>query len=158
MNCYSDQRILNVNKLERLYNTRLESYLHNYELYLKNKSQILNDSPNLSKKYKSLILHDNQKLLGIIKQLHNNIKFSSEQNQNTRLKNSSKRNIINKNKKILEKQRYLLLDDRDDLLTKDAKLSHLEIMYRGKYKTYIGIIITDIVICILLLTMLLLSF
>ena len=160
MSCttYSDQRVINMDKLEGPYNTTLDSYLRNYELYLKNKSSLLNDSPSLSKKYKQRILNDNLKLLRIIKQLYANIKVSNDQHRETKLGNSEKRTMIRKNKKILEQQRALLLEDRDDLLTKEAKLHHLETMYRGKYKTYAGVIITDIIIAILLLLMLLFSF
>ena len=71
---YSEQRIINIDKLEVEYNKTLESYLKNYEHYLMNKSRLINDSPKLANKYKYHILEDNQKLLGIIRSLYNNIK------------------------------------------------------------------------------------
>ena len=77
---YSEQRIINIDKLEVEYNKTLESYLKNYEHYLMNKSRLINDSPKLANKYKYHILEDNQKLLGIIRSLYNNIKNTDDKN------------------------------------------------------------------------------
>ena len=145
-------------KLGAEYNRTLDSYLKNYENYLLNKSRLINDSPKLANKYKYLILQDNQKLLEMIRALYDNIKYTDKQNMNTRLRNNEKRNAIKKNKKILETQKSLLLQDKDELLTKEERINHLETLYRGKYKTYTGILITDIVIGILLMLMLIFSF
>ena len=153
-NTYSDQRIINVDKLEGVYNEILTSYLDNYEQYLKNKSKLINDTPELAQKYRYRILKDNHKLLTIIRALYNNIKHTDEEHTNTKTKNSERRNLIKKNKKTLEKQRKLLLGDKDELLTKETRLNQLESLYRGKYQTYTGVFITDIVIGILLLLML----
>ena len=158
MNSYSEQRTVNLNKLEQIYNNTLDLYLTNYENYLKNKSKLLNDSPRLAKQNKLNILKTNQKLLNIINKLYTNVKKSDDKHRGTKLINSEKRNIINKNKKILEKRRVLLVEDKDDLLTKEARLNQLESMYRGKYKTYMGLFVTDIVIGVLLLIMLVYSF
>ena len=105
MNSYSEQRTVNLNKLEQIYNNTLDLYLTNYENYLKNKSKLLNDSPRLAKQNKLNILKTNQKLLNIISKLYTNVKKSDDKHREAKVINSEKRNIINKNKKILEKQR-----------------------------------------------------
>ena len=157
-NTYSEQRNINIDKLEEEYNTILTSYLDNYENYLKNKSKLINDTPTLARKYKNRVLNNNQKLLTIVRSLYNNIKYTDENHTNTKIKNSERRDFIKNNKILLEKQRKLLLGDKDELLTKEARLNQLESLYRGKYRTYIGVFITDIVIGILLMLMLLFSF
>ena len=157
-NTYSEQRNINIDKLEEQYNETLTSYLDNYENYLKNKSKLINDTPTLARKYRTRVLSDNQKLLTIIRSLYNNIKHTDEKQANTKIKNSERRNLIKNNKTLLEKQRKLLLGDKDELLTKEARLNQLESLYRGKYKTYTGVFITDIVIGILLMLMLIFSF
>ena len=77
-NSYSEQRIINIDKLGAEYNRTLDSYLKNYENYLLNKSRLINDSPKLANKYKYLILQDNQKLLEMIRALYDNIKYTDK--------------------------------------------------------------------------------
>ena len=86
-NTYSEQRIINVDKLEGVYNETLTSYLDNYENYLKNKSKLIDDTPKLARKYRYRILKDNHKLLTIIRTLYNNIKHTDEEHTNTKTKN-----------------------------------------------------------------------
>ena len=155
---YAEQRAININKLEGQYNQELDSYIQNYENYLKNKSKLINDSPELAAKDKEQILKANDKLLEIIRNLYENIKNADNDYTETVDKNTIGRTIIVKNKKILEKQRGLLIEDKDTLYTQEVKLNHLETLYRGKYKTYTGVLITDIIIAVLLVLMLILSF
>ena len=157
-NTYSEQRIINIEQLELQYNEILNSYLNNYENYLKNKSELINDDQTLAKEYRLKVLQDNYKLLTIIRTIHKDIVNTEQRRSDKKIDNSNKRSLILKNKKLLEKQRKLLLEDKDDLLTKEARINQLETLYRGKYKTYTGILITDIVIGVLLLLMLIFSF
>tara|TARA_Y100001970_G_scaffold205189_1_gene249877 strand:+ start:2866 stop:3366 length:501 start_codon:yes stop_codon:yes gene_type:complete len=157
-NTYSEQRFINIRDLEQEYNATLDSYLNNYEHYLKNKSQFIFDTPSAADEYKSLALQDNQKLLMIIRALYNNIRDTDQKNNEERNNNINKRHIINKNKEILEKHKNLLLSNKDELLTTEAKINYLEKLYRGKYSTYTGVLVTDVVIGILLMIMLIFSF
>jgi len=155
---YTEQRAININKLESQYNQELDSYIQNYENYLKNKSKLINNAPEIAAKDKELILESNDKLLEIIRKLYENIKNADNDYTETVDKNTIGRTIIVKNKKTLEKQRDLLIEDKDTLYTQEVKLKHLETLYRGKYKTYTGVLITDIIIAVLLVLMLILSF
>ena len=157
-NTYKQQRLFNINRLEEKYNTILESYLDNYKNYLINKSKLMSDNPKQAAKFKELILKDNKKQVKIINAIYDNIEYSDEINEVARIKNKKTQNAIKKNKNVLEKQRSLLLQDKDELLTKEEKINQLESLYRGKYKTYTGVFITDIVIGILLMLMLIFSF
>ena len=154
---YSEQRSINIHKLENLYNKELDSYIQNYENYLTNKSKLLNNLPELAAKNKAELLKDNEQLLVIIRKLYENIKSDDHDYSETSEKNTIGRHIILKNKKTLEKQQKLLIQDKDNLYTQELRLNHLESQYRGKYKTYMGVLITDVIIAVLLVLMLVLS-
>ena len=154
-NTYSKQRAQNLSQLEEKYNTTLEEYLEYYETYLMYKSKHVNNEPELAdNEYKQNVLDTNNKLLEIIKEIYDSIEKSDKKFSSTASKNKTKREFILKNQQTLLEQRKMILENKTDLLTKDAKIRQISHIYKTQNKRFTGIMILDIIIGLLLFILL----
>lgn len=154
-NTYSKQRAQNLAQLEEKYNKTLEEYLEYYETYLMYKSKHVNNEPELAEnEYKQNVLDTNNKLLEIIKDIYDSIEESDKKYSSTKSKNKAKRDFILKNQQTLLEQRKMILENKTDLITKEAKIKQISQIYKTQNKRFTGIMILDIIIGLLLFILL----
>ena len=155
---FESQRKQNIDELTEKYNKTLDTYLEYYEKFLMYRSSNIYNSKNIAQnKYRPLVIKYNGILLDIINELYDDIQNEAKRHDNVSNKNDKKRRLILQNKNELEDQLNTLLQNDDQLLTNTEKLKQIESIYKDKKKVYIGFLVTDIIVGLIVMAIFLLS-